>query len=248
LLPVFSVAAQLDAPITVLPHSAYPIMLMPHALKVRAIERQGFQTRTQTVLGEPVPTVGVPLTRPATPVVRQRAQQVCLLLNTLYSQGLSHIDFAGMTRFHRALAALCQKHGAQLSVRLKPNGAAVLMAASGFEMSPEALLADLKLPLEQVAERTDLCIAYGEATTATIDFLERGCHLLHTCEQQRPTDYWAAPSYLADGTVTSRHDAATLAEVAALLADPALFRQRTAVQQQRYAQGLKAPGAVFDAA
>ena len=241
--PLFSLAAQLDAPVTVLPHSAYPIMLMPHALKVRAVERYGFQTPTRTVWGEPVETVGVRLTPVATPVVRQRAATVCLLLNTLYSQGLSHIDFAGMTRFHRALAALCARHGAQLSVRLKPNGAAVMMAASAFELSPEALLAELKQPLEHVAARTDLCIAYGEPTTAGLDFLERGCHLLHTSDQCWPTDYWSASALNADGTVVSRSDAATLVEVAALLADPALFQQRAAAQQHRFVQRLAQPDA-----
>ena len=238
--PLFSVAAQLDAPITVLPHSAYPIMLMPHALKVRAVERYGFQTPTRTVWGEPVETAGVRLTRPATPVVRQRATAVCLLLNTLYSQGLSHIDFPGMAGFHRALAALCQQHGARLCVRLKPNGAAVMMAASAFEMSPDTLMAELRRPIEQVAEQTDLCIAYGEPTTAIIEFISRGSHLLHSSEQAWPSDYWAAPAFVADGTVTSRNDAATLAEVAALLADDTLFRQRAQAQQQRFLQRLAA--------
>jgi hypothetical protein len=244
--PLFSVAAELGAPITVLPHSAYPIMTLPHALNVRAVERHGFQTPTQSVWGEPITTAGVQLTPRVTPVARQRVGSVCLLLNTLYSQGLSHIDFAGMTRFHRALAALCQQHGARLSVRLKPNGAAVMMAASAFEMSPELLLDRLRLPIEQVAEQTDLCIAYGEPTTAMIEFISRGSHLLHSSEQTWPSDYWAAPALLADGTVVSRHDAATLAEVAELLADDTLFRQRAQAQQQRFVQRLaRADQALF---
>ena len=246
--PLFSVAAQLDAPITVLPHSAYPIMTLPHATRVRAVERYGFQTPTQSVWGEPVETVGVRLKPPTTPPTRQRVGTVCLLLNTLYSQGLSHIDFAGMTRFHRALAVLCRQHGAALSVRLKPNGAAVMMAASAFEMSPEALLADLRLPIEQVAAQTDLCIAYGEPTTALIEFMESGSHLLHSSEQVWPSEYWTAPAFVADGTVRSRNDAATLAEVATLLSDDALFRERAQAQRNRYAQRLAAGEAPLFAA
>jgi hypothetical protein len=121
-----------------------------------------------------------------------------------------------------------------------------MMAASAFEMSAEALLADLRRPIEQVAEQTDLCIAYGEPTTAIIEFISRGSHLLHSSEQTWPSDYWIAPAFVADGTVCSRNDAATLAEVATLLADESLFRQRAQAQQQRYVQRLaRADEALF---
>jgi hypothetical protein len=97
-----------------------------------------------------------------------------------------------------------------------------------------------------VAEQTDLCIAYGEPTTAIIEFISRGSHLLHSSEQTWPSDYWIAPAFVADGTVCSRTDAATLAEVAALLADDRLFRERAQAQQQRYVQRLaRADEALF---
>ena len=111
-------------------------------------------------------TVGTQLGPVADPQPRERATTVCLLVNTLASQGLSYIDFAGLARFHRALAMQCTAHGAQLIVRLKPNNAGLRMASSALSLPAEALQAVLDTKIEQIAQRTDLCVCYGEPTTA----------------------------------------------------------------------------------
>ncbi|MEN9417830.1 MAG: hypothetical protein RI988_1450 [Pseudomonadota bacterium] len=231
--PLFSVAAALDAPISVLPHSTYPAFPLPHASRVRAVERHGLGTRTRTVLGEAVTTAGVALGRPLAPAPRQAVGTVCLMVNTLHGQGLSHIDLAGLARFHEALAQACRQAGARLVVRLKPNGAGVLMASSALNLPAEDLLQTLRRPLAELADETDLCINYGEPTTGGIEFLCTGAYLMCVSEQTWPADHWMAPGFMADGVVASSHGAQALAEVVTLLASPAEFRDRVQAQQDR---------------
>ena len=245
--PLFSVAARLGAPITVLPHSSYATGAIPHSLNVRVIERDGFATPTRTVWGEKVRTVGTQLGPVADPQPRERATTVCLLVNTLASQGLSYIDFAGLARFHRALAMQCTAHGAQLIVRLKPNNAGLRMASSALSLPAEALQAVLDTKIEQIAQRTDLCVCYGEPTTAGIEFLATGAHLMHASDQLWPADYLTSPAFIGDGTVPSFLLDEALAETGALLADAALFRQRADAQRARFLPRLTAhDGRIFD--
>jgi len=245
--PLFSVAARLGAPITVLPHSSYATGAIPHSLGVRVIERDGFATPTRTVWGEKVRTVGTQLGPVANPRPRERAATVCLLVNTLASQGLSYIDFAGLARFHRALALQCAAHGAQLIVRLKPNNAGLRMAASALSLPAEMLQAVLDTKIEQIAQRTDLCVCYGEPTTAGIEFLATGAHLMHASDQLWPADCLTSPAFIGDGTVPSFFLDEALAETGALLADAALFRQRADAQRARFLPRLTArDGRIFD--
>lgn len=244
---LFSVAAALGSPITVLPHASYPAFALPHALRVRAIERSGFATRTRTVLGEAVPTAGVALGRAPQALDRPAVRTVCLLVNTLHSQGLSHIDLAGLTHFHRDLAATCRAAGVRLLVRLKPNAAGVMMAASAFEVPAEGLQQVLQWPLTEVADQSDLCINFGEPTTGGIEFLCSGSYLLCAAEQHWPTDHWAAPGFVADGLVPSLSSAEALAEVRTLLNSPADFRRRVQAQQARFTARLAPPEPIFTA-
>ncbi len=235
--PLFSVAAELGAPVTVLPHSSYPTGAIPHALNVRVIERAGFSTPTRSVWGEKVATVGVRFGKPAAqPPVRSAIRTVCLLMNTMFSQGLSHIDFAGLTRFHARLVPLCARFGASVLVRLKPNGAGVTLAASALQVSSDDLHTVLRAPIDEVASLTDLCVTYGEPTTAGIDFLAAGSLLLHSGEQAWPSDYLTSPAYIGDGLVSSWRDAAALEHIDALLADPLRYRAALAAQAERFAQ------------
>lgn len=242
--PLFSVAAELGAPITVLPHSSYPTGAIPHALNVCVIERAGFATPTRSVWGEKVATRGVRFrkvmppggTTGAKPPARERIRTVCLLMNTMFSQGLSHIDFAGLTRFHARLVPLCARFGASVLVRLKPNGAGVALAANALQMSADDLHTVLRAPIDEVAALTDLCVTYGEPTTAGIDFLDAGSLLLHSGEQAWPSDYLTSPAYIGDGLVNSYRDAAALEQIEALLADPARYQAALAAQAARFAQ------------
>jgi len=246
--PLYSVAARLDMPITVLPHASYPVFALPHARGVTAIERDGYQTPVRTILGEQVKVRPI-LAGPGLPN-RPRAQlrTVCLLLNTLSGQGVAYIDFTGMVRFHEALAALCQAQGMRLLVRLKPNGAAPLIASSGFQVSADTLQAVLSVPIQELAEYSDLCVSYGEPTSASIEFLATGCHVLHTSQQHWPVNYWNAPAYIGDGTVGSFDDATALGHIARLLSDAAFFEREAAAQRLRYTSRLSATdGTIFSA-
>lgn len=245
--PLFSVAERLGAPITVLPHSSYATGAIPHSLNVRVIERDGFATPTRTVWGEKLRTVGARLGPAPNPRPRERAATVCLLVNTLASQGLSYIDFAGLARFHRALAQQCAARGAELIVRLKPNNAGLRLASSVLSLPVEALQAVLDAKIEQIAQRTDLCVSYGEPTTAGIEFLATGAHLLHASDQLWPADYPTSPAFIGDGTVPSLRLDEALAETGALLSDPALFRERADAQRARFVPRLTArDGRIFD--
>jgi hypothetical protein len=234
--PLFSVAAELGAPITVLPHSSYPTGAIPHALNVRVIERAGFATPTRSVWGERVKTLGVQFGKAALPQSRDAIRTVCLLMNTMFSQGLSHIDFAGLTRFHARLVPLCARYGASVLVRLKPNGAGVALAAQALQVSADDLHTVLRAPIDEVAALTDLCVTYGEPTTAGIDFLAARSLLLHSGEQAWPSDYLTSPAYIGDGMVSSYRDTAALERIEALLADPARYQAALAAQATCYAQ------------
>jgi hypothetical protein len=245
--PLFSVAERLGAPITVLPHSSYPAEAIPHSVNVRAIERDGFQTPTRTVWGEKVATRSVRLGKPATRVERKKVGTLCLLLNTMYSQGLSHIDFMGMATFHHGLAQLCARHGVKLLVRLKPNAAGVMMAASALCVTADELHTVLHAPIDEVAALSDLCISYGEPTTAGVEFLSSGSYLMHVGEQLWPSDYITSPAFIADSTVPSFLGGEGLAEVEALIADEAYFRSQSQAQGERFARRLTArDGRIFD--
>jgi hypothetical protein len=245
--PLFSVAARLGAPITVLPHSSYTTGAIPHSLNVRVIERDGFRTPTRTVWGEKLHTVGVQLGPVPAPAARERVGTVCLLVNTLVSQGLSYIDFAGLARFHRALALACSARGVRLMVRLKPNAAGLTMASSALGTPAEALQAVLDTPIRQLAEQTDLCVCYGEPTTAGIEFLGCGSYLLHASDQLWPADYLTSPAFITDDTVPSHVCDEAMQQIETLLGDDPLFRARAHTQRMRFVQRLSATdGRIFD--
>lgn len=243
--PLFSVAAALSAPVSVLPHSTYPAFALPHASRVRAVERHGLGTRTRTVLGEPVPTAGVVLGRPLAAVPRSSVRTVCLMVNTLYGQGLSHIDLAGLARFHEALSKVCGQAGARLLVRLKPNGPGAWMASTAMNVPAEELLQVLRRPLSELAEEVDLCINYGEPTTGGIEFLCSGSYLMCASEQTWPAEHWMAPGFMADGVVTSIGNAQALAEVVTLMSSDAEFRDRLHAQQSRLHARTAPPEPLF---
>lgn len=246
--PLYTLAARMDLPITVLPHASYPVFALPHSRRVTAIERDGYRTPVRTILGERVSVKPI-VTGPGLPNrPRDRLKNVCLLLNTLNSQGLSCIDFAGMLRFHSQLSALCEAHGVALRVRLKPNGAAPLVASSGLQVSEASLQAVLALPIHELADQSDLCICHGEPTSAGIEFLATGCLVLHASNQHWPVHFWTAPAYIGDGMVPSQDDEHTLAHVASLLTDASRFSQEAEAQRQSYLGRLSATdGTIFSA-
>lgn len=233
---IYSAAARLGAPITVLPHSGYATSMLPHARRVQAVEAAGFGAAVRSVLGQPIPVR--PVRYRATPEAQPRdaARRVCLLLNTMLSEGISHVDFFPLVQFYKRLAALCEAHGAELQVRLKPSTPALNVVAAAFGRPAAWFQQCFGRPIDQAAIEADLTIAYGEPTSGIASFLEAGSLVLHVSEQDWPADTLITPPYMRDGLLPSLHGEPALAEVAALLADAPAYRAR----QQRQAAAVAA--------
>jgi hypothetical protein len=238
--PLFTLAAELGSDITVLPHSAYPTALMPHAQRVTVIERDGFGVPVRTVLGQPVATRAVRFRAPVVAAPRLQPRRLCLLLNTMLSEGLSYVELFALIGFFKPLAALCQRHGWDLSVRLKPGQAALNVVASALQMPPGWFKRTMEQPVAEVAREADVCVAFGEPTSATIAFFDAGAYLLHVSEQNWPSDY-VITTPLKGTLMPSLRCAEALAELDALMSDPALYASRQ--QSQAAAYALRRAGA-----
>lgn len=234
--PLFSLAAALGAMVTVVPHSGQPSMVLPHARHVTAVQRAGFAAPVRTVLGQTVPTRHVhwgPLPERRSP---SRLRTLCLLLNSLSTEGLSHVDLLGLAAFYKPLARLCETHGVELLVRPKPGSAALSVLAGAFGVPAPQLLQGLNPPLEQLVARTDLCLAVGEPTTAVTHFLHAGALTVQADEQDWPTDFVICSSLVASGLTPVWRYGEALMRIRALLDDESQFR----ALQQRQASAFTA--------
>ena len=218
--PLFSLAAALDSAVTVLPHSGYATSALPHARRVTAVECAGFGAAVRTVLGQPVPTRAVQFRPQVEATPRPSLRCVCLLLNTMHSEGVSYIDFYPMVAFYRALAALCAEHGVELRLRLKPGAPALAVATATFGLAVQELVDTARLPIAELAQDSDICVNYGEPTSGMLSFLDAGSLVLHVSEQDWPADTLIAPPFMRDGLVCSRHGQAALGELRRLLTQP----------------------------
>ena len=91
------------------------------------------------------------------------------------------------------------------------------------------------MPIDEAARQADIAIAFGEPTSATLNFFDAASLMLHVSEQDWPLDY-IATNPLKGSVMPSMRCAEAAAEVDALLADPALYARRQAAQAQAYAQ------------
>lgn len=186
--PLFSLAEQLGSQITVLPHSSYPTQPLPHAINVTAVERDGFASPVRSVWGARVNTRPIRLGMDRTMRSRSEVRTVCLLLNTLASRGISYVDLSGLAAFHEDLDRLCLQYGVGLQVRLKPGAACIPVAAGTLGVDPLVLQSVMEMPLDQLADGIDLCVCYGEMSSAAIEFFESGSYVMHVSEEMRPND------------------------------------------------------------
>jgi hypothetical protein len=233
--PLFSLAHALGTPVTVLPHSAYPTSPLPHAHAVEAVELPGFQPPVRTVLGQPVARRAVAFRPRPSPKPRPGVLRVCLLLNTMQSEGLSYIDFFGLINFHKALRALCVRHDRDLVVRLKPSTPALNVVAGALGEPAGYFQRTMALPLDEVAAAADICVAYGEPTSGTVTFLDAGSWVLHVGDQHWAADYVITPPYVSDGLVPSFGGAAALHELDAVFTSNACYLEAQARQAGAYA-------------
>lgn len=227
---LFSLAEQMDSRILVLPHSAHPTQALPHARRVLAIERAGFGAVGHTVLGQRVPTR--PVRWRSIPVRRQHShlQCVCLLLNACHTEGLTFDDVLGLGDFYRALTEVCESRNLDLVVRLKPGSAAINVMAGALRVPHLRLYENLKKPLEQLAECTQLCIVYGEPSTAVMTFLDAGAYAIYASRAPWPLDLEICTPPVADGLVPSLRLDECLTLVQKLADDPEFFMKSSADQ------------------
>ncbi len=244
--PLFSVAQHLGSGITVIPHSSYITGVIPHSERVEAVERDGFRTATRTCLGEYVPTRGVRFGREVKRRPRNSIQTVCLLLNGFVSNGLFHLDFMGVTKFFDELRSLCQKNAVKLIVRLKPTASGLGLVSGALGISSEVLEQMLKPSIEEVAEASDLCISFGQPTSAMINFLDAGCFLMHVGRQHWPADSAWAPSFVGDGTVPAFLDDEGLIFIERLLASQKDYHVKLASQSNKFQARLSGGVNIFD--
>lgn len=233
--PLFTLAAERGSDITVLPHSAYPTTLMPHAQRVTVVERDGLQVPVRTVLGQPVATRPVRFRGTAPVPSRDAPKHLCLLLNTMLSEGLSYVELFALIGFFKSLSALAERHGWELSVRLKPSTPALNVVASALKMPAAYFTRTMQQSVEQVAQQADICVAFGEPTSATIAFFDAGSYLLHVSEQNWPADY-VITTPLKGALMPSLRCDDAVAQLDALMRDPVLYAQRRQAQADGYAR------------
>ncbi len=232
--PLFSVADALGSRLTVVPHSGHPSMLLPHARRVVAVERAGYGCQPRTVLGQSVAARPVRFAQRVARREHTAIKTVCLLLNSMQTEGLSHVDAHALAAFYKPLEALCASAGVELILRPKPGAPALSVLSSALGVQPARLVQHTTQPLEQLAEATQLCLAYGEPTTGVAPFLDGGSLVLQVGEQLWPVDYTVCLPLVRDGVIPLLDHARALQHVQALLADPALYRADTRAQNEAF--------------
>ena len=238
--PLFSVADALGSAITVVPHSGHASMLLPHARRVVAVERAGYGCRPRSVLGQSVAVRAVRFGQRVKQREHARIETVCLLLNSMQTEGLSHVDAHALAAFYRPLATLCDRAGVELILRPKPGAPALSVLSSALGVAPARLVQHVTQPLDQLAETTQLCIAYGEPTTGVAPFLDGGTLVLQVNEQRWPTDYTVCLPLVHDGVIPLLNHADALRCVQSLLADAARFKADTRRQNDAFRMRCRA--------
>jgi hypothetical protein len=216
------------------PHSGHPSMLLPHARRVTAVERAGYGSQPRSVLGQVVHVRPVDL---GSKLPRQQhgpVKTVCLLLNSMQTEGLSFVDAHALAAFHQPLAALCEAAGVQLILRPKPGAPALSVLAGALGVPPATLVQHTSQPLETLATQSELCIAYGEPTTGVAPFLDGGSLVLQVGEQRWPTDYTVCLPLIRDGVLPLLDHRAALALVQRLLADAQAFTAYRSAQNAAF--------------
>jgi hypothetical protein len=208
--------------------------VLPHARRVIAVERAGYGCQPRSVLGQSVALRPVRFAHRVTPRDHREVKTVCLLLNSMQTEGLSHVDAHALAAFYRPLAALCEAARVELILRPKPGAPALSVLSSALGVQPARLVQHTTQPLEQLAQATQLCLAYGEPTTGVAPFLDGGSLVLQVNEQRWPTDYTVCLPLVRDGVIPLLDHAHALQRVQGLLADAGRFNLEKSAQNQAF--------------
>jgi protein O-GlcNAc transferase len=197
--PLFSAARLKQCDITVLPHSSVtgPLSFIPHGERLTLVQAYVRKNRITSILGDEIfvaqdTAIQQSLKLNRSRVDMSRKVRICLLLNTLYSTGLSYVDIFEIRSLYRALKEYCDSKNHDLFVRPKPSGAATTVLATTLEISLETVLDWTRLSMGEVVDRTDVCICFGEETTALYAFHEAGVNTILYWNQRYPHNYWTA--------------------------------------------------------
>lgn len=253
--PLFSIADKVGGAITVVPHSGHASMLLPHGRRAQVVERAGYGCAPRTLLGQSVPTRAVRFNqlarrRPGGPGSHGvRLKRVCLLLNSLSTEGLSHVDAYALAEFFGPLSALCESAGVELVLRPKPGAPAMAVLAGALGVPPAALAGAVQQPLPTLAENCELCLAWGEPTTGIAPFLDAGSLVLQVMRERWPVDYLVCMPLVRDGVVPTLAPAQALAAVRRFIDEAAALGAETARQSAAFdARATGAHEHLFDRA
>lgn len=253
--PLFSIADRLGASITVVPHSGHASMLLPHCRRVAVVERAGYGCAPRTLLGQAVPVRPVRFNQqarrrvPAQAPHGARLKTLTLLLNSMNTEGLSHVDAHALAEFYRPLAALCERAGVLLVLRPKPGAPALAVLAGALGVAPAQLAGAVQQPLAELAEASELCVAWGEPTTGIAPFLDAGCLVLQVMRERWPVDYLVCMPLVRDGVVPTLEPAQALAAIGRCIEQPAALAADTLRQSAAFdARAAGAHEHLFDRA
>jgi hypothetical protein len=196
--PLFSAARKKDARIIVLPHSIVtpPLSFIPHGQSVKLIQGSTRARYIHSVHGDIVDVHVDPCINSSQKIQRfwtERSSEfsVCILLNTLYSTGMSYVDIFDLRDLYSAVKSICSERKWNLTIRPKPSGAAPSVLAQTLGISLQELIGNTKRDLSSVASNTDLCILFGEYTTAADCFFDAGSQVICYSRQAYPEHYWS---------------------------------------------------------
>ncbi|MBI5718023.1 MAG: hypothetical protein HZC37_10095 [Burkholderiales bacterium] len=236
--PLFSIADKVGGAITVVPHSGHASMLLPHGRRAQVVERAGYGCAPRTLLGQAVPARAVRFNQQAQrrPAAAHgvRLARLCLLLNSLSTEGLSHVDAYALAEFYKPLAALCETAGVQLVLRPKPGAPAMAVLAGALGLAPTQLAGAVQQPLPTLAETCELCLAWGEPTTGIAPFLDAGSLVLQVMSERWPVDYLVCMPLVRDGVVPTLAPAEALAAVHRYIGNGAALAADTRMQSAAF--------------
>jgi hypothetical protein len=196
--PLFSAARRKCVSIIVLPHSVItpPFSFIPHGHRVSLVQGTPRKREIYSVHGDLLDIyvdTGIKNSKVSPGFSKKRSSDfsICILLNTLYSTGMSYVDIFDLRELHAAISNICLTSNWKLTIRPKPSGVAPTVLAQTLGLPLQKLIEDTKKDLNIIASDTDLCIVFGEYTTAADSFYDAGSQVISYSKQAYPEHYWS---------------------------------------------------------
>lgn len=184
--PLFSAARHAKSQIYILPHSTVtsPLALLPHSENVTLIQGVGENVQKYSIHGEKI-NISVNegfcrtrIGRTSTKNNQKDRRTLCLLLNQIYSNGMFHVDVFALRELHEFLKSFCDKREINYIIRPKISGLAPKVLSNIFGASQNQIVEWAAMPLADFIEKTDICVNFGELSSATIEFRQNNSIVL----------------------------------------------------------------------